>query len=65
MVAVSPLVAGHAVKGPTEQFMAAVGRPATAAGVASLYEGLIEAIVVDADDPDPGPEGSRCSPARP
>jgi LPPG:FO 2-phospho-L-lactate transferase len=55
VIAVSPLVAGRAVKGPTEQFMRAVGRPETAAGVASLYEGVIEAMVVDADDPDPGP----------
>ncbi len=59
IVAVSPFVAGRAVKGPTEKFMAAVGRPSTAAGVASLYEGLISAMVVDADDPDPGPEGIR------
>jgi LPPG:FO 2-phospho-L-lactate transferase len=57
VVAVSPFVAGRAVKGPTEKFMAAVGRPATAAGVASLYEGVIDAMVVDADDPDPPPEG--------
>lgn len=59
VIAVSPLVAGHAVKGPTEKFMAAVHRPATAAGVASLYEGLIDAMVIDADDPDPPPEGLR------
>jgi LPPG:FO 2-phospho-L-lactate transferase len=56
VVAVSPFVAGRAVKGPTEKFMAAVGRPSTAAGVASLYEGVIDAMVVDADDPDPPPE---------
>jgi LPPG:FO 2-phospho-L-lactate transferase len=59
VIAVSPLVAGRAVKGPTEKFMAAVRRPSTAAGVASLYEGVIEAIVVDAGDPDPGPEAVR------
>jgi LPPG:FO 2-phospho-L-lactate transferase len=59
VIAVSPLVAGRAVKGPTEQFVRAVGRPSTAAGVASLYEGLIDAMVVDADDPDPEPEGLR------
>jgi LPPG:FO 2-phospho-L-lactate transferase len=59
VIAVSPLVAGRAVKGPTEQFMSAVRRPSTAAGVASLYEGVIEAMVVDADDPDPGPDGVR------
>ena len=57
VIAVSPLVAGRVVKGPTEQFMTAVNRPSTAAGVASLYEGVIEAMVVDADDPDPGPDG--------
>ena len=57
VIAVSPLVAGRAVKGPTEQFMRAVNRPSTAAGVASLYEGVIEAMVVDADDPDPSPGG--------
>ena len=35
--------------------MAAIGRPSTAAGVASLYAGLIDAMVVDEDDPDPPP----------
>jgi LPPG:FO 2-phospho-L-lactate transferase len=55
VVAVSPFVAGEVVKGPTERFMAAVGRPSTAAGVASLYGGLIDAMVVDEEDPDPPP----------
>ena len=57
VVAVSPFVAGQVVKGPSDIFMRAVGRPVTAAGVASLYEGLIDAIVCDEDDPDPPPEG--------
>jgi LPPG:FO 2-phospho-L-lactate transferase len=56
VVAVSPYVAGKVVKGPTERFMAALGRPSTAAGVASLYAGLIDAMVVDSDDPDPPPD---------
>jgi len=56
VVAVSPYVAGEVVKGPTERFMAALGRPSTAAGVASLYAGLIDAMVVDEADPDPPPE---------
>ena len=55
VVAVSPFVAGQVVKGPTERFMQALGRPSTAAGVASLYEGLIDAMVVDEGDPDPPP----------
>jgi LPPG:FO 2-phospho-L-lactate transferase len=59
VVAVSPFVAGRAIKGPTEAFMAAVGRPVNAEGVASLYAGLIDAIVVDQDDPDPPPQSLR------
>ena len=55
VVAVSPYVAGQIVKGPTNKFMEALGRPATAAGVASLYAGLIDAMVVDEGDPDPPP----------
>jgi LPPG:FO 2-phospho-L-lactate transferase len=55
VVAVSPYVAGAVVKGPTDRFMQALGRPTTAAGVASLYAGLIDGMVVDEDDPDPPP----------
>jgi LPPG:FO 2-phospho-L-lactate transferase len=55
VVAVSPYVAGAVVKGPTDRFMEGVGRPSTAAGVASLYAGLIDAMVVDDADPDPPP----------
>ena len=57
VVAVSPFVAGRAIKGPTEAFMAAIGRPVSTAGIASLYEGLLDGIVVDEGDPDPPPEG--------
>ncbi|MGE5407951.1 MAG: 2-phospho-L-lactate transferase [Syntrophothermus sp.] len=55
VVAVSPYVAGAVVKGPTDRFMEAVGRPPSAAGVASLYTGLIDAMVVDEGDPQPPP----------
>jgi LPPG:FO 2-phospho-L-lactate transferase len=57
VVAVSPYVGGEVVKGPTDAFMRAVGRPSTAAGVASLYQGLIAGMVCDEEDPDPPPEG--------
>ena len=56
VVAVSPYVAGKVLKGPTHTFMAAIGRPSTAEGVASLYEGLIDGMVCDPGDPDPPPE---------
>ncbi len=55
VLAVSPYVAGAVVKGPTDRFMEGIGRPTTAAGVASLYAGLVEAMVVDEGDPDPPP----------
>jgi len=56
VVAVSPFVGGRVVKGPTGEFMRAVGRPTTAAGVAGLYEGLLDGMVVDIGDPDAPPE---------
>ena len=57
VVAVSPLVAGRSVKGPTEAFIEALGRPVNAEGVASLYEGLLDGMVVDDRDPGPDPPG--------
>ena len=59
VIAVSPYVAGEVVKGPTDRFMRALGRPTTAAGVASLYAGLIDGMVVDEGDPEPPPDGVR------
>ncbi|MGZ5311007.1 MAG: 2-phospho-L-lactate transferase [Solirubrobacterales bacterium] len=57
VVAVSPYVAGEVVKGPTDVFMRGLGRPSTAAGVASLYAGLLDGMVCDEGDPDPPPDG--------
>ena len=59
VIAVSPFVAGRAVKGPTDVFMAAIGRPVSAAGVAGLYEGLLDAFVADSGDPEPPPDEPR------
>ena len=56
VVAISPLVGGKSVKGPTEAFIAATGRPVSAAGVASLYGDVIAAMIVDSADPDPPPD---------
>jgi LPPG:FO 2-phospho-L-lactate transferase len=56
VVAVSPLVAGKSLKGPTEAFLRAVGRSVDARGVASLYAGLLDGMVVDGEDPGPPPE---------
>ena len=59
VVAVSPLIGGRAVKGPTDAFLTALGRPHTGAGIASFYAGLLDAIVIDPADPGPPPEGMR------
>lgn len=59
VVAVSPFVAGRAVKGPTEEFLTALGRTPGAAGVATLYQGLLDGMVVDEGDPDPPPTDVR------
>ena len=47
VVAVSPFVAGHAVKGPTESFCAQAGIEASAAGIVAHYGGLLDGIVAD------------------
>jgi LPPG:FO 2-phospho-L-lactate transferase len=59
VVAVSPFVAGRAIKGPTEKFMEAIGLEPSTAGVAASYGTLLDGLIVDAADPDPAPEGIR------
>jgi LPPG:FO 2-phospho-L-lactate transferase len=56
-IAVSPFVGGRAVKGPTDAFMAGIGAPTSAAGIAQLYQGVAEGLVHDPADPGPPPEG--------
>ena len=50
-VAVSPLIGGRAVKGPADRMLARLTGGTTPAHVASCYEGLIDALVVDESDP--------------
>jgi LPPG:FO 2-phospho-L-lactate transferase len=47
VVAVSPFVAGRAVKGPTDAFMEHAGHERAAAGIAAIYAGLLDGIVSD------------------
>jgi LPPG:FO 2-phospho-L-lactate transferase len=47
VVAVSPLVRGAVVKGPTEPFMAWASQPLTSDGIAALYDSLIDGLVAD------------------
>ena len=50
VVAVSPVVAARALKGPTTKLMAELGLPQDAAAVAAHYEGLLDGFVLDASD---------------
>jgi LPPG:FO 2-phospho-L-lactate transferase len=47
VVAVSPIVGGQVLKGPTDAFMAWAGLPLSAAGVARAYGQLVDGIVAD------------------
>jgi LPPG:FO 2-phospho-L-lactate transferase len=49
-VAISPLVGGRAVKGPADRMLARLAGGTTPAHVASVYRGLVDALVVDSDD---------------
>ncbi|MDQ3676934.1 MAG: 2-phospho-L-lactate transferase [Actinomycetota bacterium] len=47
VVAVSPIVGGGVLKGPTEPFMRWAGLSLDADGIAACYEGLLDGIVAD------------------
>jgi LPPG:FO 2-phospho-L-lactate transferase len=51
VVAVSPLVRGEAVKGPTAPFMQFAGWPLSSAGIATAYNDVIDGLVADEATP--------------
>jgi LPPG:FO 2-phospho-L-lactate transferase len=54
VVAVSPIIAGQAVKGPTARMFEALGVPASAAAVAARYGDLLDGFVMEHGDDDAG-----------
>lgn len=52
VVAVSPIIAGKAVKGPTAKMMAELGLPVDAASVARHYGNLLDHYIIDDADAD-------------
>jgi len=50
VVAVSPLIGGRAVKGPTAKMFAELGLAATNASLVERYAGLLDGLVVDRGD---------------
>ena len=50
VIAVSPIVAGQALKGPAAKIMRELGREVSSLEIARFYAGLIDALVVDHAD---------------
>jgi LPPG:FO 2-phospho-L-lactate transferase len=50
VIAVSPIIAGRAVKGPTDKIMAELGVPNTSSAIADHYHGIISGLVIDSAD---------------
>jgi LPPG:FO 2-phospho-L-lactate transferase len=53
-VAVSPIVGGRALKGPADRMLSSLGHEVSATGVARIYAGLVDGMVIDRTD-----EGER------
>ncbi|CAA9460886.1 MAG: Lactyl (2) diphospho-(5')guanosine:7,8-didemethyl-8-hydroxy-5-deazariboflavin 2-phospho-L-lactate transferase [uncultured Rubrobacteraceae bacterium] len=49
-VAVSPIVGGRALKGPADRMLASLGHEVSSTGVARIYTGLVDGMVVDLTD---------------
>src|SRR5690606_38667781 len=52
VVAVSPIVAGSAVKGPADRMLAELGVEPSVVGVAELYAPIASVLVIDPADAD-------------
>jgi LPPG:FO 2-phospho-L-lactate transferase len=63
-IAVSPLVGGRAVKGPTDRMLARLAGGTTPAAVAACYHGVIDALVIDEADASADGAGVRTIVAR-
>jgi LPPG:FO 2-phospho-L-lactate transferase len=64
IIAVSPIVAGAALKGPADRLMAELGTEPSVVGVASLYAPWVGTLVIDQADADHAAtveaQGMRC-----
>lgn len=50
VVAVSPIVGGQAIKGPAAEMLESLGHESSALGVATIYTGLVDGMVIDDQD---------------
>ena len=62
--AISPIIAGQVVKGPAAKMLQSLGHEVSAVGVARVYRGLIDLMVIDEQDSALAPAvealGMRC-----
>jgi LPPG:FO 2-phospho-L-lactate transferase len=58
-VAVSPIVAGRALRGPADRMLASLGHQVSALGVARMYAGVVNRFVVDEADAELAPDIER------
>ena len=50
VIAVSPIVGGKAIKGPTAKMMRELSRPVSVEGIADHYGDLLDGLVIDRAD---------------
>jgi LPPG:FO 2-phospho-L-lactate transferase len=55
-VAVSPIIAGRALKGPADRMLTSLGHESSAVAVARIYRGLVDRFVLDSADAALAPE---------
>jgi LPPG:FO 2-phospho-L-lactate transferase len=53
IVAISPLIGGRSIKGPTSKIMSELGLTESNAAIIAHYDGLIDGVVIDASDAPP------------
>jgi LPPG:FO 2-phospho-L-lactate transferase len=64
VVAISPIVGGHAIKGPADRMLKELGHESSALGVARMYSSIASTLIIDNKDANLKPEiealGMRC-----
>ncbi len=55
IVAVSPIIAGQALKGPADQMLASLGHEVSSVGVAAIYRDFLSGLVIDEQDRELAP----------
>lgn len=52
VTAVSPIIAGAALKGPADRMMSELGHDASVLGIAALYKDFVSTLIIDTEDSD-------------